>query len=262
MKALGIAATGMLAQQTNVDVIANNIANANTTGFKSGRAAFQDLIYQSQMQEGALTSTQGTSRPVGLNVGLGVQGAGVIRLNTQGGLAQTENQFDLAVNGRGFFVVNRPDGTQAYTRSGAFQLNAEGQLVTLDGFEVDPGLNIPENTRSVVISPQGVVSAFVDNANEPTEIGQLSLATFLNEAGMKPLGNNLLEQTTASGEATIVTPGDPGVGVIRQGYLENSNVNIIAQITDLISAQRAYEMNSRSIETADQMLQTANQIKS
>lgn len=262
MKALGIAATGMLAQQTNVDVIANNIANANTTGFKSGRAAFQDLIYQSQLQEGAATSNQGTSRPVGLNVGLGVQGAGVVRLNTQGGLTQTENQFDLAVNGRGFFVVTRPDGTQAYSRSGAFQLSAEGQLVTLDGFTVDPGINVPDNARSVVISPQGVVTAFLDNEQTGTELGQVTLATFLNEAGLKPLGNNLLEQTTASGEASVVTPGDPGIGLIRQGYLENSNVNIIAQITDLISAQRAYEMNSRSIETADQMLQTANQIKS
>ena len=262
MKALGIAATGMLAQQTNVDVIANNIANANTTGFKSGRAAFQDLIYQSQLQEGAATSNQGTSRPVGLNVGLGVQGAGVVRLNTQGGLTQTENQFDLAVSGRGFFVVTRPDGTQAYSRSGAFQLSAEGQLVTLDGFTVDPGINVPDNTRSVTISPQGVVTVFLDNEQTGTELGQVTLATFLNEAGLKPLGNNLLEQTTASGEASVVTPGDPGIGLIRQGYLENSNVNIIAQITDLISAQRAYEMNSRSIETADQMLQTANQIKS
>ena len=262
MKALGIAATGMLAQQTNVDVIANNIANANTTGFKSGRAAFQDLIYQAQLQEGAATSNNGTSRPVGLNVGLGVQGAGVVRLNTQGALTQTENQFDLAVNGRGFFTVTRPDGSQAYTRAGSFQLSPTGQLVTLDGFEVDPGINIPDNARSVVISSQGLVQAFLDNDNEGTDLGQLTLATFLNEAGMKPIGNNLLEETTASGAANVVTPGDPGVGFVQQGYLENANVNIVAQITDLIQAQRAYEMNSRSIETADQMLQTANQIKS
>lgn len=261
MKALGIAATGMLAQQTNVDVIANNIANANTTGFKSGRAAFQDLIYQSMIQEGALTSAEGTSRPVGLNVGLGVQGAGVTRLNTQGGLIQTENQTDLAIEGRGYFVVNRPDGSLAYTRAGNFNLSAEGQIVTLDGYEVDPGITVPDGTRQLTISAQGVVSAFVDNENEPTELGQLTMATFLNDAGMKPIGNNLLEETTASGEATTVTPGDPGVGLIRQGSLENSNVNIIQQITDLIQAQRAYEMNSKSIETADQMLQTANQIK-
>ncbi|MGH1466617.1 MAG: flagellar basal-body rod protein FlgG [Cognatishimia sp.] len=261
MKALGIAATGMLAQQTNVDVIANNIANANTTGFKSGRAAFQDLIYQSVLQEGALTSTDGTARPVGLNVGLGVQGAGVVRLNTQGGLIQTANQLDLAIEGNGYFVVNRPDGTLAYTRSGNFNLSAEGQIVTLDGYEVDPGVNVPSGTREIAINAQGVVMAYVDNDTTPVELGQLSMATFLNDAGMKPIGNNLLEETTASGEATTVTPGDPGVGVIRQGHLENSNVNIIQQITDLISAQRAYEMNSKSIETADQMLQTANQIK-
>lgn len=261
MKALGIAATGMLAQQTNVDVIANNIANANTTGFKSGRAAFQDLIYQSVHQEGALTSTEGTARPVGTNIGMGVQSAGVVRLNSQGGLTQTENQLDLAVDGRGFFVVNRPDGSQAYTRAGSFQLSAEGQIVTLEGYEIDPGLNVPANTRQIAINQQGVVMAYVDNDNTPTELGQLTLATFINEAGMKPIGNNLLESTTASGEATTVTPGDVGIGVIRQGYLENSNVDIIKQITDLISAQRAYDMNSKSIETADQMLQTANQLK-
>ena len=261
MKALGIAATGMLAQQTNVDVIANNIANANTTGFKSGRAAFQDLIYQSMRSEGALTSTEGTSRPVGMNVGLGVQSAGVIRLNTQGGLSQTENQLDLAIEGHGFFVVNRPDGTQAYTRAGSFQLSAEGQIVTLDGYEIDPGVNVPDNTRQIEINQEGVVMAYVDSDPAPVELGQLTMATFLNEAGMKPIGNNMLEETTASGEPTLVTPGEPGVGIIRQGYLENSNVNIIQQITDLISAQRAYEMNSKAIETADAMLSTANQIK-
>lgn len=261
MKALGIAATGMLAQQTNVDVIANNIANANTTGFKSGRAAFQDLIYQTMIQEGALTSSEGTSRPVGLNVGLGVEGSGVVRLNTQGGLIQTDNQTDLAIEGQGYFVVNRPDGSLAYTRDGNFSLSAEGTIVTLDGYEVDPGVTVPDGTRELTVSSTGVVSAFLENDNVPTELGQLTLATFLNDAGMKPIGNNLLEQTTASGEATTVTAGDPGVGLIRQGSLENSNVNIIQQITDLIQAQRAYEMNSKSIETADQMLQTANQIK-
>ncbi|MGD9863428.1 MAG: flagellar basal-body rod protein FlgG [Pseudodonghicola sp.] len=261
MKALGIAATGMLAQQTNVDVIANNIANANTTGFKSGRAAFQDLIYQSMQQEGALTSTEGTARPVGMNVGLGVQSAGVVRLNTQGGLSQTENQLDLALEGRGFFVVNRPDGSQAYTRAGSFQLSAEGQIVTMDGYEIDPGITVPDNTRQIAINQEGVVMAYVDNDPTPVELGQLTMATFLNEAGMKPIGNNMLEETTASGEPTLINPGEPGVGIVRQGYLENSNVNIIQQITDLISAQRAYEMNSKAIETADQMLSTANQIK-
>ncbi|MDK3016725.1 flagellar basal-body rod protein FlgG [Pseudodonghicola flavimaris] len=261
MKALGIAATGMLAQQTNVDVIANNIANANTTGFKSGRAAFQDLIYQSVHSEGALTSTEGTARPVGMNVGLGVQSVGVVRLNTQGGLSQTENELDMAIEGKGFFVINRPDGTQAYTRAGSFQVSSEGQIVTLDGYEIDPGITIPDNSTKIEINSEGVVMAYVDSDPEPVELGQMTMAIFLNEAGMKPIGNNMLEETTASGEPTLTTPGEAGVGIIRQGYLENSNVNIIQQITDLISAQRAYEMNSKAIETADQMLSTANEIK-
>jgi flagellar basal-body rod protein FlgG len=261
MKTLGIAATGMLAQQTNVDVIANNIANANTTGFKSGRAAFQDLIYQTLQREGALTSEDGTARPVGTDVGLGVQAAGVVRLNSQGGLLQTENPLDLAIEGRGYFILNRPDGSQAYTRAGTFQLSSEGQLVSLSGYEVEPAIVVPTNTRQVEINQQGIVMAYIENDPTPVELGQLTMATFLNEAGMKPIGDNMLEATTASGEATEVAPGDPGIGVIRQGYLENSNVNIIQQITDLISAQRAYEMNSKAIETADQMMSTANQIK-
>lgn len=261
MKALGIAATGMLAQQTNVDVIANNIANANTTGFKSGRAAFQDLIYQSMRREGALTSDEGTSRPVGTDIGLGTQTAGVIRLNTQGGLVQTENQLDLAIEGSGYFVVNRPDGSQAYTRAGTFQLSSEGQLVSLSGYEIEPAIVVPDRTQRIEVGESGVVMAYVENDPNPVELGQLTLATFLNEAGMRPLGNNLLEATTASGEASLINPGDEGVGIIRQGYLETSNVNVIQQITDLISAQRAYEMNSKAIETADQMMTTANQIK-
>jgi flagellar basal-body rod protein FlgG len=261
MKALGIAATGMLAQQTNVDVISNNIANANTTGFKSSRAAFQDLIYQTVHRAGALTSTEGNARPVGTNIGLGVQNSGVVRLGSQGGLAQTENPLDLAIDGRGFFVVNRPDGSQAYSRAGSFHLSSTGQIVTLDGFELDPGINIPTGTKSVEVSQQGIVTAFVENDPDPVELGQLTFATFPNEAGMAPIGNNLLEATAASGDVIEVSAGEPGIGVIHQGYLENSNVNVIQQITDLIQAQRAYEMNSKAIETADQMLSTANQIK-
>jgi flagellar basal-body rod protein FlgG len=261
MKALGIAATGMLAQQTNVDVIANNIANANTTGFKSGRAAFQDLIYQSMETAGALTSEAGNTRPVGVDVGLGVQASGVIRHNTQGGLVQTENQFDLAIDGKGYLIVNRPDGTQAFSRAGSLQVNGEGLLVSLDGYEIEPAIVVPEQTRQVEINQFGVVMAFVENETDPVELGQLSLATFLNEAGLKPIGDNLLEQTAASGDPLESTPGQPGVGVLRQGYLEASNVNIIQQITDLISAQRAYEMNSKAIETADQIMTATNQIK-
>ena len=261
MKALGIAATGMLAQQTNVDVIANNIANANTSGFKSGRAAFQDLVYQSFSSAGSLTSESGTARPVGTDIGLGVQAAGVIRHNAQGGLIQTENQLDLAIEGRGYFVINRPDGSQAFTRDGNFELSAQGQLVTLNGYEVEPAIVVPDLTRQVEINQFGVVMAYVENDPNPVELGQLNFATFLNEAGLKPVGDNLMEQTSASGEAVQLTPGTPGVGITRQGYLEQSNVNIIQQITDLISAQRAYEMNSKAIETADQIMTTTNQIK-
>ncbi len=261
MKALGIAATGMLAQQNNVDVISNNIANANTTGFKSSRAAFQDLIYETVSREGAQTSEQGTVRPTGVDIGLGVQTAGTVRLNTQGGLASTENSLDVAIDGKGYFVVNTPDGGRAYTRDGAFQLSAQGQLVTLQGYEVDPGIVIPDNTQNVEISEQGVVMAYVEGDPAPVEVGQITLATFINEAGLRPLGNNLLEGTVASGDPISANPGEPGVGILRQGYLENSNVNIIQQITDLISAQRAYEMNSKTIETADQMMTTANQVR-
>lgn len=261
MKALGTAATGMMAQQLNVNVISNNIANASTTGFKSQRASFQDLIYESVQREGAATSEQGTYRPVGVDVGLGVQTAGTVRLNTQGGLVQTENQLDLAVDGRGYFIVNMPDGSTAYTRDGSLRLNGEGQIVTQQGYEVSPGIAVPDNTQSVEVSQSGIVSAYVGGDTVPVEIGQLVLATFINDAGMHPLGDNLLEATVASGDPVQSNPGDTATGFLRQGYLENSNVNIIQQITDLISAQRAYEMNSKSIETADQMMSTANQIK-
>lgn len=261
MKALGIAATGMQAQQTNVDVISNNIANANTTGFKAGRAAFQDLIYETLEREGALTSEDGTARPVGVDVGLGVQTTGVVRLNTQGGLKATENVLDVAIDGRGLFVVNRPDGSQAYTRDGSFQLSPEGQLVTFDGYELDPGIVIPEGTVNVEISPDGIVMAYGPDDPAPVELGEITLVRFVNEAGLKPVGNNMLLETAASGEPEVGTPGEEGLGILRQGYLESSNVNIIEQITQLITAQRAYEMNSKSIQTADEMMQTANRLK-
>lgn len=261
MKALGIAATGMLAQQTNVDVISNNIANANTTGFKSSRAAFQDLIYETIKREGAITSDQGSTRPTGVDVGLGVQTAGTVRLNTQGGLLSTNNQLDMAIDGEGYFTVNLPDGSLAYTRDGSFQLSSVGTLVNLQGYELAPGLTIPANTVNIDINDQGTVMAFIENDPTPVQVGQITLSTFTNNAGLKALGDNLLQATTASGDATQASAGDPGVGIIRQGFLENSNVNIIQQITALISAQRAYEMNSKTIETADQMLSAANQIR-
>jgi flagellar basal-body rod protein FlgG len=261
MKALGIAATGMLAQQTNVSVISNNIANANTTGFKSSRAAFTDLIYASERREGAVTAEGGAVAPVGLNVGLGVQAVGTVRLNTQGGLISTENKTDLAIDGRGYFVVNTPDGGRAYTRDGSFQLSAEGQIVTLQGYEVDPGIVIPANAVNIEINAEGLVMAFVENDPVPVEVGRLTLATFVNDAGLRSVGDNLLEATAASGDPIQANPGDPGIGVIRQGYLEGSNVNVIQQITDLISAQRTYEMASKAIETADQMMQRSTQMR-
>ncbi|WP_375689961.1 flagellar basal-body rod protein FlgG [Pseudooceanicola sp. LIPI14-2-Ac024] len=261
MKALGIAATGMMAQQTNVDVISNNIANANTTGYKSSRAAFTDLIYENMAREGATTADDGSVRPTGIDVGLGVRAAGTIRLNTQGGLVQTENQLDVAIEGRGYFAITMPDGTQAYTRDGSFRLSPEGQIVNEQGFEVDPGVVLPDNTVSVDISETGIVSAYVGNDATPVEVGQLTLATFVNDAGMKPLGNNLLAATAASGDPVQGLPGEEGVGILRAGYLEGSNVDIIRQITDLIQAQRAYEMNSKAITTADEMMSAANQIK-
>jgi flagellar basal-body rod protein FlgG len=260
MKALGIAATGMLAQQTNVNVISNNIANANTTGFKTSRAAFSDLIYMSERREGALNAEGGTVTPVGLNIGLGAQAAGTVRLNTQGGLNATENQLDLAIDGAGYFAVNRPDGARVYTRDGSFQISPEGQLVTMQGYEVDPGIAIPERSVSVQINEQGLVLAYVENDPVPVELGRLTLATFLNDAGLRAIGNNLLEATAASGEPLQANPGDPGIGVIRQGYLEASNVNTIQQITDLIQAQRTYEMNSKVIEAADQMMSRISQM--
>ncbi|MCB1342124.1 MAG: flagellar basal-body rod protein FlgG [Pseudooceanicola sp.] len=261
MRALGIAATGMMAQQTNVDVISNNIANANTTGFKSARAAFQDLIYDHRAREGAATSEQGSVRPTGTDIGLGVRTVGTVRLNIQGGLIATENKLAMAIEGRGYFTVNMPDGGTAYTRDGSFQLSPEGQIVTLQGYEVDPGIVVPENTVDIEVNEQGIVSAYVENDPVPVELGQLSLTTFVNDAGLRPLGNNILEATNASGDPQQAVPGDPGVGLIRQGFLENSNVNIIQQITDLISAQRAYEMNSKAITTADQMMSVTNEIK-
>lgn len=261
MRALGTAATGMLAQQTQVDVIAHNIANANTTGFKAGRVAFQDLIYQTERREGALAGEDGAARPVAVDIGLGVQTGGVIRTSVQGGLMATDNQLDLAIDGRGYFTVTRPDGSTAYTRDGSFNLSAEGEIVTLNGDLLEPAMVIPENATKVEISADGQVMAYVGTEIMPQVLGKVELATFINEAGLKSVGDNLFLETSASGAAVPVEPGANGAGVLRQGYLERSNVDVIKQITDLITAQRAYEMNSKAMTTADQMLQTANQIR-
>ncbi|WP_134680638.1 flagellar basal-body rod protein FlgG [Paracoccus ravus] len=261
MKALGTSATGMLAQQRNVDVIANNIANANTTGFKAGRAVFSDLVYQTMSREGEITSNAGTMTPVAMDIGLGVRSTGVMRLAEQGGLSETGNDLDLAIDGKGFFVVNRPDGTVAYTRAGNFGRSAEGEIVTHDGFQLDPGIVIPEGTREISISATGFVSAYVGNETEAEVLGQVTLATFVNEAGLKSIGDNLLLETEASGDPILGVAGDEGFGVMIQRYVEASNVDTVAQMTALIMAQRTYEMNSKTMTAADQMLQTANQIR-
>ena len=261
MRILKIAATGMMAQQTNVEVISNNIANVNTTAFKRGRAEFSDLIYQSQRRQGAFSSDAGTIVPVGVQVGLGVKPTAVSRITTQGNLQATGNKLDLALEGRGFFAVALPDGSRAFTRAGAFQLSPEGEIVTSDGYQVDPGLVIPKEASDIEINRNGEVFAIVPNQTEPQQVGRLTLATFINEAGLDPLGDNLYRETLASGAEQIGLPGEEGVGGIRQGYVETSNVNVVEEITDLISAQRAYEMNAKVIETGDQMSATVSNMR-
>ncbi|MGV8938410.1 MAG: flagellar basal-body rod protein FlgG [Allorhizobium sp.] len=255
MRALAIAATGMDAQQTNLEVIANNIANINTTGYKRARAEFSDLLYQTERAAGVPNRANQAIVPEGANIGLGVQTSAVRNIHTQGELAQTDNQLDMALVGRGWFQIEAADGSTQYARSGAFNTNADGQLVTIDGYSVLPAITIPADASEVVVSRTGLVSARVGNDADLTEVGQLTIANFVNEAGLKPLGGNLFAQTAASGEPIVAAPEDPGFGYIKQGYLESSNVDSVREITDLISAQRAYEMNSKVIQTADEMAQ-------
>ena len=257
MRALSIAATGMAAQQTNVETIANNLANMNTTGFKEQRAEFQDLLYQNIQTPGAQTSDQGTYAPNGIQIGAGVRTAAIYRVTTQGDLQSTGNPYDVAVQGAGYFRIQQADGTDAYTRSGNFSLSPQGQLVTQDGLVVQPGIAIPQNTLSVAINAQGQVNATVAGNTTPQTVGQLELTRFPNEAGLNAIGGNLYLETPASGSPQAGVPGSVGYGTIQQGYLETSNVNSVDEITALITAQRAYEMNSKVISAADQMLQQA-----
>lgn len=255
MRALAIAATGMDAQQTNLEVIANNIANINTTGFKRARAEFSDLLYQTERAQGVPNRANQAIVPEGANIGLGVQTAAVRNIHTQGQLTQTGNELDLALIGRGWFQIESPDGATLYSRSGAFNMNAEGQLVTIDGYLVTPQITIPQDASEIVISRTGQVQARIGNDADYTDLGQLTIANFVNEAGLKPLGDNLFAETAASGEAIVGVPDDPGFGYMKQSYLEASNVDSVKEITDMISAQRAYEMNSKVISTADEMAQ-------
>jgi flagellar basal-body rod protein FlgG len=262
MQALRTAATGMAAQQLNVEVISNNIANMNTVGFKRQRAEFQDLLYQTLEQPGAQSSDQGTIVPTGVQVGAGVKTGSVYRIPTQGALTQTGNRFDMAIDGRGYFQVLLPTGDNAYTRAGNFSINDQGQLVTQDGYVVQPAITIPSTATDVSISKSGQVQVTQPGSAAPTVIGQLQLATFTNEGGLSAQGSNLLKETAASGPPTLDTPGNNGLGIIDQGYTEASNVDPVSEITALIVAQRAYEMNSKVISTADNMLAIANQVKS
>ncbi|HVA12246.1 MAG TPA: flagellar basal-body rod protein FlgG [Stellaceae bacterium] len=261
MRSLSIAATGMLAQQLNVEVISNNIANLNTTAFKSQRAEFQDLLYQNERSVGANSSDSGTIVPVGVQIGTGVKAAAVYRIAQQGNLTNTNNPLDLAIQGHGYLQVQMPDGSTSYTRDGSLQLSATGELVTADGYAIQPSISIPQNTTAITINANGQVMATVAGQTTPQTVGQLQLANFPNEAGLAQQGNNLLTETPASGAATTGNPGTTAYGTIQQGFLETSNVNIVSEITNLISAQRAYEMNSKVIQTSDQMMSTLNQIQ-
>jgi len=258
-QALRIAATGMHAQQLNVNVLSNNIANLNTTGFKQDMPAFTDLMYQNQKAVGAITSDTGTIAPTGLQIGLGVSVGSVYKIMKQGDLLKTDNTYDVAISGRGFFKITMPDGTNTYTRDGTFQINQDGQIVTKDGYPLDPAISIPANATDVTVTSSGVVSAKVNDI--VTQLGTITLSMFTNEAGLENKGDNLYIETDASGTPTDVNPGTEGAGTLDQGYLETSNVDAIASITDLITAQRAYELNSRVISTADDMLSTLNQIR-
>jgi len=259
MRALNTAATGMQAQQLNVEVIANNIANMSTTGFKRQRAEFQDLLYQNVERMGVASSDQGTIVPTGVQVGVGVKSGSVYRITEQGGLEQTGNNYDVAIQGEGYFIVQLPDGRDAYTRAGNFALNGDGQMVTEDGFLVAPGITAPADAVGISINRVGGVQAIMADGSAPQDIGALEIARFINPSGLEAIGDNMLLETPASGPANRGQPGSVGFGTLQQGFLEISNVNAVTEISSLITAQRAYEMNSKVITTTDEMLRaTAN----
>ena len=251
--ALWAAKTGLDAQQTRMAVTSNNLANVSTNGFKKGRAVFEDLMYQNVRQVGGSTS-QDTEAPSGLSLGTGVRIVATEKLYTQGSFANTGNPLDVAVSGRGFFQVDLPDGTTGYTRDGAFQLNAQGELVTSSGYRLQPGITIPDGAQSISIGSDGVVSALTAGQTAPVQVGTLQLVDFVNPAGLQPRGENLLVESVASGPPQAGTPGLNGLGTVVQGSLEASNVNVVEELVNMIETQRAYEMNSKAISTTDQML--------
>lgn len=256
--ALHIARTGLDAQQTRMSVIANNLANVSTTGFKKGRAAFQDLLYETVMQPGA-SSSQDTELPSGLMLGTGVRTVATGKIFTQGTLERTDNSLDMAIQGRGFFQILLPDGTTAYSRDGSFAMDSEGQLVTASGYQLDPSITIPAETLSVTIGSDGTVSALVAGSSTPTQVGSVQLADFINPQGLQAIGENLYKETVSSGSPQAGTPGLNGIGTLLQGNLESSNVNVVEELVNMIETQRAYEMNSKAIKTVDEMLQYVSQ---
>ena len=260
MRSLFTATTGMAAQNLNMDVIANNLANVSTSGFKKSRADFQDLLYQIMKVPGSPTSADTTS-PTGIQIGLGVKTGAVTKIFTVGDIIQTENKLDVAIEGNGFFQVTMPDGNIAYTRAGNLKLDSAGRITTSDGFPILPEITVPADATELTISQTGVVSAIVGNSTTSTQLGTLELATFANNAGLIAIGRNLLRETDASGAATLGTPGSNGVGTLLQGYVENSNVNLVEELTHMITAQRAFEINSKVVSTSDQMMQTVSNIK-
>ena len=259
IRSLWVAKTGLEAQQTNVDVISNNLANVSTNGFKRQRPVFEDLLYQTLRQPGA-QSTQQTQGPSGLQLGTGVRPVATARIFTTGNLQNTGNPLDLAVNGNGFFQVTLPDGSVSYTRDGAFQLDNQGQVVTSNGYPLQPTITIPPNAVSITVGSDGTVSVLAAGATAPTQVGQIQLANFINPAGLQARGENLFLETAASGTAQTNVPGTNGLGALNQGFVETSNVNVTEELVNLITAQRAFEINSRSIQSSDQMLQKLTQL--
>lgn len=256
--ALWIAKTGLDAQQTRMAVISNNLANVNTTGFKRGRASFEDLLYQTVRQPGA-SSSQNSELPSGLMLGTGVRIVSTEKEFSQGNVVQTDNSLDLAVQGRGFFQILLPDGTLAYTRDGSFEMNSQGVVVTSSGYELQPAITVPSGTISVTVGSDGTVSALVAGQSAPTQIGSLQLTDFINPLGLQPMGENLFKETLSSGTPQTGTPGLSGLGTLVQGSLESSNVNVVEELVNMIETQRSYEMNSKAISTVDQMLQYVSQ---
>jgi flagellar basal-body rod protein FlgG len=258
MNPLWVSKTGLEAQQTRLSTISNNLANVNTTGFKRDRVIFEDLMYQNVRQAGGQTS-QDTQLPSGLMLGTGVRPVATQKMHSQGNIMQTGNNLDVAIQGRGFFQILKPNGDLAYTRAGAFQINSDGQLVTASGYVVQPAITIPANARSVTIGTDGTVSASIAGSTATQQLGQLQLADFINPSGLQPVGENLFLETSASGSPVVGVPGQNNMGSLNQGALEGSNVNVVEELVNMIETQRAYEMNSKAIQTMDQMLQYANQ---